>query len=431
MKDVCNAFYIKTLLGNTLTDLTIYVDCRGFITEVRLGKESLVGGCRVHDLTSGKLITFPGFIDIHVHLRDFELSYKEDLASGSSAAVSSGYTLVCDMPNTRPYIDNVEMVRRRVELARKHSYVDYGVYCGIPHNEKDLNELLTHRNLYVGFKIYPEDIGSKYDLIKYLLNRYDGLVLVHAELPDYVLRDSMHDLSLRYIDRPSWNELTVMKMLYSINGRAKLHLTHSTHPTSPHYCRQFNITVDTTPAYFTLSSDEVVDCWRKVNPPIPDPVTRSLILHNIFNGLYDAVVSDHAPHSPYEKCLDWRVCPSGLAMIEVASKVLITFFTKGVLGHELLLKYLCSGPARILGIEDVYGHLSKGYRASFTVIDISKEGIIRLKYSKAGKSGFEGLRYRGEVIKTIVGGEVVYDSGEVILKPNTLVVNDLTNIVKG
>jgi len=431
LKDVCNVFYIRTLLGSSLTDLTIYVDCRGFIAEVKLGKEPLIGGYRVNDLTSSKLITLPGFIDIHAHLRDFELSYKEDLASGSSAAVSSGYTLVCDMPNTRPYIDNVEVVRRRVELARKHSYVDYGVYCGIPRSEKVLNELFTHRDLYVGFKIYPEDIWSKYDLIKYLLSKYEGLVLVHAELPEYVSRDSMHDLSLRYIDRPSWNELTVMKMLYSVNGKAKLHLTHSTHPTSPYYCRRLNITVDTTPAYFTLSSDDVMDCWRKANPPIPDPATRTLILHNVLSGLYDAVVSDHAPHSPYEKRLDWRVCPSGLAMIEVTSRILITLFAKGLLDHKLLLKYLCSGPARILGIESSFGCLSKGYRASFTVIDISKEGVIKLRYSRAGKSGFEGLRYRGEVIKTIVGGEVVYDSGEVILKPNTLIISGLANVVKG
>lgn len=415
-------FYVKTFLDNSLKDLTIYVDDHGYIAKVSVGKESVEFGCELIDLTGGNLITFPGFIDLHVHLRDFNYSYKETLESGSLAAVSSGYVLVGDMPNTSPYIDSVDLLIKRVELARIKSYVDYGVYCGIPKRLEDVDDLLKSKQLYVGFKIYPEDLKDKLDVIGYVLKKYEGLVVVHAELPEYALRGSTRELPLRYLDRPSWNELTVASLVRDMNRTAKIHITHSTHPSTPLRCKGHGFTVDTTPYYFMLSSEDVRDCWCKVNPPINDLISKSVIFTNLINGFYDAVVSDHAPHYYEEKLYDWRLCPSGFADIEVSSRIMITMFVKGFISHNLLIKYLCEGPAKVLGVDNRYGKLVPGYRASFTVLDLSKGGIAGIKYSKARKSGLDGFRYVGEVVKTVVGGEVIYDSGEVIGKPKVVII---------
>lgn len=430
MSNDYKVFYVRTLLDNDVKELTIYVDPNGSILDIKLGKEPQVSGYLVEDLTSSKLIALPGFIDIHVHFRDFTLSYKEDMISGSMAALSSGYVLVCDMPNTKPTVNNVELLKRRVELAKANSYVDYGAYCGIPDDLKTLTEVLRHKNLFVGFKIYPEDLSLRYEVVKAILEKYEGLVVIHAELPEYSQRDYVSDVSLRHVSRPSWNEISLLKLLTDINRNSKLHITHSTHPTTPSVCKSLGVTVDTTPYYFLFSNYDVLDCWRKVNPPIQDLLTKTLVFRNFTEGLYDAVVSDHAPHSLSEKSLDWRVCPSGFAAIEVVSKIMLTFFTKGVIDYNLLLKYLCRGPASILGLSN-YGCLRRGCRASFTLVDLGREGVITgLKYSKAGKSGFEGLRYRGEVVKTVIGGEVVYDSGEVVAKPKVLVISNSVDYVE-
>lgn len=412
-------FHIRTLINGSTSELTIYVGDDGFIKKVSYGRE-LVSGYEVIDLCRGKLLTLPGFIDLHVHLRDFRFSYKEDIVSGSSAAASAGYVLVCDMPNTNPRIDNVEVLKMRVEEVLRKSYVDYGVYCGIPNDVSVVNELLSLKELFVGFKIYPEDLVDRFEVIKYLLGVYNGLVVVHGELPEHALRPSTRDLSLRYLDRPSWGELVVTKMLSSINKVSKIHITHSSHPSTPYLCRSLGFTVDTTPYYFLLSGDDVRDCWGKVNPPINNYISKTLIFNNLIYGVYDAVVSDHAPHSIEEKLVDWRLCPPGIADVEVCSRVLLTLFIKGFLSYELLIKYLCRGPAKVLGVDGVLGSLSSGFRASFTVVDLSREGVAYVRYSKARRSCLDGFKYVGEVVKTVVGGTVVFDDG-VLVKPKVVV----------
>ncbi len=422
LKDPCKVFYIRTFVGGSPSELTVYVDGSGFIRKVSLGKELSTSGCEVIDLTEDGLITFPGFIDLHVHMRDYNYGYKETMESGTRAAVSSGYVLVADMPNTNPYIRDVELLAKRAELARSKSYVDYATYCGIPDNLGVVDELIKNQHLFMGFKIYPEDLNDRLDVINYILHIYDGLVVVHAELPEYALRGSTREICLRYLDMPSWNELSVIDLLQGMKGRAELHITHSVHPSTPTRCKSLGFTVDTTPYYFMLSSEDVGDCWRKVNPPINDLISKSLIAKNLIEGLYDAVVSDHAPHAYEEKTSDWRLCPSGFAGIEVTSRIMLTLFTKGLIPYQLMIKYLCRGPAKILGIENFLGNIDAGRRASFTVVDLSKEGIAGVRFTKASKSGLDGFKYRGEVVKTVVGGEVVYDSGEVISRPEVMVV---------
>ncbi|MEM4556941.1 MAG: dihydroorotase family protein, partial [Sulfolobales archaeon] len=152
----CRVFYVRTFVGDFPSNLSVYVDEYGFIVKVASGME-LSSDCEVVDLTGSGLLTLPGFIDLHVHLRDFNLQYKETISSGTLAAVSGGYVLVGDMPNTNPYIDSVELLLRRVELARRDSYVDYSIYCGIPKNTKLVEELLRNQHLFIGFKLYPED----------------------------------------------------------------------------------------------------------------------------------------------------------------------------------------------------------------------------------------------------------------------------------
>ncbi|MEM1802619.1 MAG: dihydroorotase [Sulfolobales archaeon] len=416
----CRVFYVRTFVGDFPSNLSVYVDEYGFIVKVASGIE-LSSNCEVVDLTGSGLLTLPGFIDLHVHLRDFNLQYKETIGSGTLAAVSGGYVLVGDMPNTNPYIDSVELLLRRVELARRDSYVDYSIYCGIPKNTKLVEELLRNQHLFIGFKLYPEDLRDKAEVISYILQNYDGLLVVHAELPEYALRGSIRELSLRYLDRPSWNELSVAELLRSMGGRARLHITHSVHPSTPIKCKSLGITVDTAPYYFMLSSEDVKDCWSKINPPINDLISKSLIFKNVIAGLYDAVVSDHAPHTYDEKVSDWRLCPAGFAAIEVTSRIILTLFTKGFISHHILIKYLCEGPAKVLGVQDVFGRIGVGCRASFAVVDLNREGIARVRFSKAPKSGLDGFKYRGEVVRTVVGGEVVYDSGEVLTRPEVRV----------
>ncbi len=370
---------------------------------------------------SEKQLILPGVIDIHVHLRGLRLSYKEDELSGTLAAAAGGVTLVVDMPNTVPRVDNIDALREKLASLRRNAIVDYGVYAGIPKDPLEAHRL-AETGLIVGFKVYPEDLVGSRESIEsaaYEAYRRGLLIVLHSEHPG-MIREGCKP-GERWKCRPISAEIEALQEIISIVPKcARLHVTHASSIELVRKAKELGYTVDVTPHHMLLdsSSEEEMGCVAKVNPPLRPREQREQLLIAVASGVVDAVATDHAPHSVEEKMRDFSECPPGIPSLEHYVRLLLTLVNRGVLGLETFVEITSLRPASVLGLEG-YGCIEPGCIPSFTVVDLKKEGRIvgYDTFSKAKLTPYDGWLYRGEPIATIIRGCVVYREGCVCAKP--------------
>ncbi|HID80748.1 MAG TPA: dihydroorotase [Ignisphaera sp.] len=380
-------------------------------------------------LDLSKCLALPGFIDMHVHLRGLELSYKEDELSGTRAAVRGGYTAVVDMPNTKPRLDNIVALQHKLMALSIYSHCDYGVYAAVPHtsNTSYMKELLSLPGV-MGFKVYPEDMEFVTYVLK-VLNRHK-LMVVHAEDLKLV---SECAAGLRWRCRSIEAELSAITKLNSIvkqygdERRVRIHVTHVTNPLSATLAKSYGFTVDTCPHYLLLSSEHEVEvgCIAKVNPPLRShDVQHSLIS---WLSMVDAVASDHAPHSLDEKELPFELCPSGISSIEIASLLVLDLALKNVIDIKTAIRLLSLGPASILRLCR-WGCIARECIASYTFIDLRKETHLEnaVLESKAKHTPYRGTVRLG-ICATMVRGQLAYHQGEVY-KPRVLPLTEVQRL---
>lgn len=383
----------------------------------RTGFERFLGVDEHYDFS--RYIALPGFIDIHVHFRGLELSYKEDEKTGSMAAAKGGFTLVVDMPNTRPRIDNVEALRAKLRSFEENSYVDYGVWIATPRSIKDLREMISEPRVF-GLKLYPED----YDLFEKISSeiiRYVKRIIIHAEDPSSISEQC--DKGYRWRCRSIDSEVRALERLSRVLSReVATHITHVTNPLTSHTAKHLGYSTDTCPHYIYLDSshEERLGCVAKVNPPLRPGLVRELLLREAVSreSSIDMFSTDHAPHTIDEKSRDFSECPSGIASIEFTGSLLLNLVSKGLMDLGTLIEKISIRPAEFLGLEE-YGCVDKGCVASYTIADLDKEFIIRSSdmVSKAGNTPYDGTRVKGYIHATIVRGSLVYREGEFFERP--------------
>ncbi|MEB3778989.1 MAG: dihydroorotase [Desulfurococcales archaeon] len=365
-------------------------------------------GARTYDYRDRGYIVAPGFIDLHVHLRGLNLSYKEDEASGTRAAAASGITLVVDMPNTSPRVSTPELVMAKLS-AFSGSPVDYGLYSGIPDDPSLVGELLG--TPIAGFKVYPEDLDYRYESLVEVLGR-DVLVVVHPELVE-ALQDYSEDLESRSTTRGCHWEAAAVDYIAGLASKARIHVTHASCPSTVNRARMHGYTVDVTPHHLLLTAPQGGDCLYKVNPPLRGVAERTLLLQLLLEGTVDAIASDHAPHASWEKS-EPLSCSPGIPWLEAWPWALFRLVASGGLSLGEYLYLTSRGPARILGLED-YGVLREGARGNLVVIDPGyKWRYPGPRYSKARYTPTIQLELVGAPVMTVVGGEPVYMEGEVV-----------------
>ena len=398
------------------------VDPRGFLGEGCVNVEDGViksigrspSGDQVYSFYAENVFVTPGLIDLHVHLRGLDLSYKEDEESGTKAALSSGVTLVVDMPNTRPRLATPEALRLKLEALRERSYVDYGVYAGVPDSEALVDKLASMP--IAGFKIYPEDMDLRASSVSRALST-GALVVLHPELPE-AERVGWGENAERGEARGCWLEGASVHLLSTYGPLKRLHVTHVSCPGTLRVAKSYGATTDTTP-HHVLYDYSHEGCHFKVNPPLRDPVTRSLMLRELINGGIDALASDHAPHSPREKD-SWAYCPPGIPWLGLWPPLLLGLVRSGALKLTEFLRLTSLGPAGILGLDHLYGLLEVNYRANLVVIDLNGWGRFSGTYSKARylHAFMEGLQ--ATIRAVFVSGELAAEEGEVLLRPPVL-----------
>ncbi|MGC9010425.1 MAG: amidohydrolase family protein [Sulfolobales archaeon] len=363
----------------------------------------------------------PGFIDIHVHMRGLDLSYKEDEESGTKAAAKGGFTLVIDMPNTKPRINSVEALKRKIDSFEKRSYTDYGVWIALPRDPSELEKMILSEKVY-GVKIYPED----YELLEIhrdQLRNKVRRVVIHAEDPETISEEC--DKGFRWRCRSVDSEIRAIEKIYAVLGRREgVHITHVTNTLTAQVAKSLGYSTDTCPHYIYLDSshEEKLGCLAKVNPPLRPGLVKDLLFREAVseNGLIDMFSTDHAPHTLEEKSRDFRECPSGIASIEFAGSLLLNLVAREAMSMKTLVEKISLRQARFLGLER-FGCVNPGCVASYTVVDLDKEFVIRSSdmISRARNTPYENMRVRGYVYATIVRGVVVYREGDFLERPLT------------
>lgn len=383
----------------------------------------------VETIDASGLKALPGLIDVHVHLRDMELTYKEDFATGTAAAAAGGYTSVLDMPNTVPPTDSASRLIEKQKVAAEKTYVNVGFHAAAVSDSHDIDALASagafSLKLYLPKPIAPFDIRNDQAIEKMMRSaaRVDTPVTVHAE--DLSGSENMRPkegfeeaaearspvLETRAVDRL----LRIQK-----NAHCSVHYCHLTLRSS---LMKINIsaksTSEVTPHHVLLSKKLLSRLgWRAwMVPPLRSEETRRSLLKSTLTGLASVIASDHAPHTITEKDQSASKSPPGVPGLETTLPLMLTMVNRQQMSLSLLVRLLSENPARIFGLKSK-AKLRKGADGDVVLVDLKKKSSIDSSkfFSKARYSPFDGFKTQGTVHSTVVGGRVVYNEGEIVTR---------------
>jgi len=383
-----------------------------------------VENARVIDCT-GKYV-FPGFIDMHTHLREPGEEYKEDISTGLNAALHGGFTTVLAMPNTKPPIDSrglVEFVIRRSKEEKKSEVFPVGAIT----KGKEGRELAEIGDMREGGAIAFSDDGDwvKNSSIMRRALEYSKIfhtvIISHAEDPDLsrlgVANESALSYKLGLRGKPKESEYIAIFRdiaLSRLTG-GRLHIAHVSTKESAQLIKMAKeeglpVTTEVTPHHliFTEENLETFDPVYKVNPPLRKNEDREFLIEALKEGVIDVIATDHAPHASFEKEDEFLAAPFGMIWLDFAFSALYTFLIqKNKLDLKTVIQSLTTGPSKILGLDD-RGSLEKGKRADIVIFDPEKDIEITRNFlkSKAKNTPLFGNKLKGKVIITIKEGEV-------------------------
>ncbi len=380
-------------------------------------------------INASGLMVAPGLVDMHVHLRDPGLTYKEDIVTGSNAAARGGVTAMACMANTKPTVDTPELVQYVLERAKEGSGVQIypigALSKGLMGEEPTDAEALQKAGA-----VAISDDGCNVDnanLMRDVLIRARRLnlpVLCHCEDTSMVEGRAVNEGS---VSRQLWlegrpaiaEEIMVMRdaMLAEETG-AHVHICHVSTGRSVEIIRRMkrkgiNITCETCPQYFTLTEDAVLEkgSMARVNPPLRTAKDVEAIIAGLKDGTIDAIATDHAPHSAEEKARNLTRAPSGMVGLETSLALCLTalYHTKKM-DMPALIKKMSTNPADILHLNK--GRMSLGGDADLVIFDPNEEWVIDPEQfaSKGHNTPFAGAKVKGRVKYTIVKGRIVYEA---------------------
>lgn len=373
----------------------------------------------------GKLVV-PGLIDIHVHLRDPGYEYKEDIQTGTQAAVIGGFTSVACMPNTNPVNDN-----KAVSLYIRHKAKEVGLANVFPigaitkglkgESMAEMGELQEAGCLALSDDGKPVNNS---ELMRRALeySRPFGLTLIsHAEDLSLVGEGVMNEgfvateLGLKGIPWVAEDAATARDIMLAEFTGGKLHVAHVSTKGSVELVRQakkrgVRVTCEATPHHFTLTDEAVrgYETNAKMNPPLRSSEDVAAIRAGLADGTIDAIATDHAPHHYDEKNVEFNIALNGIVGLESALPLTLELVTEGVLTLSQAIRLLTCGPAQALGIPR--GTLAAGVAADVTIIDPELNWTLEADKlaSKSKNTPFDGWIMKGAATHTLVAGKVVY-----------------------
>ena len=382
----------------------------------------------------GGKIVVPGLVDIHVHLREPGYELKEDIASGTRAAAHGGFTAVCCMPNTKPVIDNavgVEYVKARAAAVGKcRVHVAGSCSQGLKGDTlSEMGDMVAH-----GAVAFTDDgrgvqgAGMMRRVMDYAA-QFDRVVMSHCQDEDLVgagqVNEGVVSTRLGMLGWPAeGEEIQIARdiAICRLTG-CPLHIQHLTTARGLDLVRAAKaeglpVTCEVTPHHLFLTEDAIGDDYNtflKVNPPLRTSEDAAALIEGVVDGTVDAIVTDHAPHTEYEKNCEFELAPFGMTGLETALALVITnLVAPGKITWERAVELMAVRPRAILRVERVA--LEPGAVADLTVVDpeaawtVDADGFL----SKATNSGFIGAELTGRATDVYVGGYATLEDGAIV-----------------
>lgn len=364
----------------------------------------------------------PGAIDMHVHFREPGATHKEDILSGTRAAVLGGVTTVADMPNNTPPIVTSRAFLEKAAMADANAMCDMKLYMGL--TAENLDEIIAvadHRR-FAGVKVFlGATTGSMLcdiDTVARAARRLDCLFVFHAE-SEALLRAAAAALGpgLSASDhlalRPVEAAVDAVRRVASIfRPGMRFHICHvSTTAELDIINRSGGITCETAPHYlaFSASMTDVAGNFAKMNPPLRDEADREALFKALIAGRIDCIATDHAPHLRDEKLRPWPGAPSGVPGVETLVPWTLRQVQLGHMSIQDAVRLLSTGPASILGLAD-RGRIQQGMRADLMLWDPESTWEVNNSdiASMCGWSLFDGMVLAGKPVHTCVAGKLLY-----------------------
>ena len=396
----------------------------GCIKEIApTGKLSVDPGVETFDATG--LIVAPGFIDMHVHLREPGQENSETIETGTLAAARGGFTAVCCMPNTRPVNDNASITRFIVDRARVHGHVRVWPIgaASVGSKGESISDIAAMREAGI---VAVSDDGKPIATAKLARQIMDYCrtlelpVIEHAEDVSLAagasMREGVASTRLGLPGMPAAAESVCVArdvQIAELTG-ARLHIAHLSAKSSLEQVRfakqhGLHVTCEVTPHHFTLIDEDVTyDSRFKMNPPLAEREDREALLEALTDNTVDAIATDHAPHEPAIKDVEFDKAPFGILGFETAvGLALEQLVHSGKIKLMRMVELFTSGPARVLGKER---KLAAGEQADITIFSLDRLWTYRVKESasKSRNSPFDGRAFKGGPVATIVGGKIAH-----------------------
>lgn len=391
-------------------------------TIAEIGNLSFAAADKIVDCTG--LHILPGVIDTQVHFREPGLDHKEDLQTGSHAAVMGGVTAVFEMPNTNPQTTGAGALADKVRRGHHRMHCDFAFWVGGTHeNAADLAEL-ERLPAAAGIKVFMG--SSTGDLlveddkgVADILSRIRRRAAFHSE-DEAMLRERKNlripgDVRSHPVWRSAEVAMTCTRRLVEIahRVRARIHVLHVTTKDEMEYLAAHKdvATVEVTPNHLTLVAPDCYErlgSYAQMNPPVRDEVHRQAVWRGLNQGVVDVLGSDHAPHTREEKDKVYPDTPSGMTGVQTLVPLMLDHVNAGRLTLERFVDLTSAGPKRLFGIARK-GRIAVGYDADFTVVDLKKRRTITNDWiaSKCGWTPFDGVAVTGWPAGTIIRGRTI------------------------
>ena len=408
-------------------------NARDEIADVLLEDKNILGVGRSLDAAGAEVFdaagmaVAPGFIDMHVHLREPGFEHSETIETGSRAAAAGGFTSICAMPNSAPVNDNPTVTRYIIERARRHAAVNVFPIGAI--TEDSAGEKLAAIGSMKSSGVVAISDDGRPVMNARVMRRametarsFDLPVIDHCEDLHLSAGGDMHEgrestrLGLRGIPASSEDVMVARDILLAEITGARFHVAHissrrSVELVAEARARKLPVTCEATPHHIALSDEDMApyDSNYKMKPPLRSRGDVSGVIGGIVSGVVDAIASDHAPHPGSEKMQEFEKCPFGIIGLETALGIALEVLVHGgKISLPRLVELFTVGPARILKLNR--GTLSPGAPADVTIFDPELKWTydVNASFSKSKNTPFDGRTFRGGPVATIVGGAIVW-----------------------